>query len=390
MLPRKPRLTYANVTATLALFVALGGSSYAAVLISGKSIRDGSVTGRDIARSTLTGRHVRNGTLGVADLGVRLRKDLLTKAKGEPGPTGPTGARGDTGELGPAGAEGPKGDTGPKGSSGEAGSKGDTGEGGPTGPTGEQGPPGPSDVETDPAGTEQKDAATFSFGGSRRAAVGQQPNEPPTCCVAAGSGYVQVDSGTGRRTELTHYAFGSNIRSSGPDSNLFEFFLGSPGQLGAQLSVRGNGNGRGASVQARNAGDTSGIVIDYAEPLRPRLHLEDDGRVPGAVLGIENPQPNGGIALATRGVGAMEDHVTLDPLGTLKANGDVLFGDQTADKVLFHGSSASGAQGSDPGALDMLTADDVDTPAELAQRMNEERAAINLLRAALLQQGLVG
>src|SRR3954451_22225761 len=183
MLPRKPRLTYANVTATIALFVALGVSSYAAVRISGKSIRDGSVTGRDIARSTLTGRHVRNGTLGVADLGVRLRKDLLTKAKGEPGPTGPTGARGDAGEPGSAGAEGPKGDTGPKGSSGEAGTKGDTGEGGPTGPTGEQGPPGPSDVETAPAGTQQKDAATFDFGGARRAAIGQQANQPQACCV---------------------------------------------------------------------------------------------------------------------------------------------------------------------------------------------------------------
>lgn len=41
----RPRLSYANVVATLALFVALGGSSYAAVEISGSQIRDRSVPG---------------------------------------------------------------------------------------------------------------------------------------------------------------------------------------------------------------------------------------------------------------------------------------------------------------------------------------------------------
>jgi hypothetical protein len=33
-----PKLTYANVTATLALFIALGGSSYAAVKLTGKDV----------------------------------------------------------------------------------------------------------------------------------------------------------------------------------------------------------------------------------------------------------------------------------------------------------------------------------------------------------------
>jgi hypothetical protein len=41
----RPRLTYANVIATLALFVALGGSGYAAVQINGKVIKNGTIAG---------------------------------------------------------------------------------------------------------------------------------------------------------------------------------------------------------------------------------------------------------------------------------------------------------------------------------------------------------
>ena len=50
----RPRLTYANVIATLALFVALGGASYAAVTLPRDSVgsgqvRDGSLRLRDLA-----------------------------------------------------------------------------------------------------------------------------------------------------------------------------------------------------------------------------------------------------------------------------------------------------------------------------------------------------
>ena len=57
------RLSYANVVATLALFIALGGSSYAALTITGKNVRDGSLTGKDIKRNSLTGRQIREGRL---------------------------------------------------------------------------------------------------------------------------------------------------------------------------------------------------------------------------------------------------------------------------------------------------------------------------------------
>lgn len=58
------RLTYANVVATLALFVALGGSAVAASLISGKSIKPRSIPGNRLKNHTVTGQQVNLGKLG--------------------------------------------------------------------------------------------------------------------------------------------------------------------------------------------------------------------------------------------------------------------------------------------------------------------------------------
>jgi hypothetical protein len=61
------RLSYANVVASLALFAALGGSSYAAISITGAQVRDGSLTGRDVRDGSLTGRDVRDKSLLARD-----------------------------------------------------------------------------------------------------------------------------------------------------------------------------------------------------------------------------------------------------------------------------------------------------------------------------------
>lgn len=58
------RLSYANVVATLALFVALGGSSYAALSITGRDVRNGSLTYRDLKRNTLDGSRIAESRLG--------------------------------------------------------------------------------------------------------------------------------------------------------------------------------------------------------------------------------------------------------------------------------------------------------------------------------------
>lgn len=67
----RPRLSYANVIATLALFIALGGSSYAALKLPRNSVgaaqlRPGAVHSSDVA----------NGSLQAADLSGAARKAL--------------------------------------------------------------------------------------------------------------------------------------------------------------------------------------------------------------------------------------------------------------------------------------------------------------------------
>jgi hypothetical protein len=56
--------TYANVMATLAVFIALGGSSYAALNLTGRDIKDGSLTHRELKRNTLGGTKIRESKLG--------------------------------------------------------------------------------------------------------------------------------------------------------------------------------------------------------------------------------------------------------------------------------------------------------------------------------------
>jgi RNA polymerase sigma factor (sigma-70 family) len=55
--------SYTNVMSTLAVFIALGGSSYAAFRISGSDIKNRSIAGKKIKRNTLTGTQVRESRL---------------------------------------------------------------------------------------------------------------------------------------------------------------------------------------------------------------------------------------------------------------------------------------------------------------------------------------
>lgn len=59
----RKRLTYANVMSTLAVFIALGGSSYAAFTISGSSIKDRSITSKKLRANTLTGGQIKESRL---------------------------------------------------------------------------------------------------------------------------------------------------------------------------------------------------------------------------------------------------------------------------------------------------------------------------------------
>ena len=96
------RLSYANVVASLALFVALGGTGYAAITITGKNVKDASLTGRDVRNSSLTTADVKNGTLLKQDFKAGQLPAGPAGPPGAPGAPGVAGAKGDTGEPGTA------------------------------------------------------------------------------------------------------------------------------------------------------------------------------------------------------------------------------------------------------------------------------------------------
>jgi hypothetical protein len=108
----RDRLSYANVTATLALFVALGGSGYAAAKIRGKDIAPRTITAKHLKRGTLTGKELARGAVTAVKLSPALRARLPVDddqgfdsepLPGFDGLPGPPGDPGEPGEPGPPG-----------------------------------------------------------------------------------------------------------------------------------------------------------------------------------------------------------------------------------------------------------------------------------------------
>jgi hypothetical protein len=92
-------LSFANVVSVMALFVALGGSSYAAVQLSknsvgAKQIRKNAVGLSEIKKNAVRSGEVRNGALRAVDFGAG---QLPAGPKGDKGDTGDKGDKGDTG-----------------------------------------------------------------------------------------------------------------------------------------------------------------------------------------------------------------------------------------------------------------------------------------------------
>ena len=72
---------YATVTSTLALLVALGGTTYAAATISGKDIKNNSVSGKDIKDSSLDGKDLKDNSVSSADLATSTKTAFSTEAR---------------------------------------------------------------------------------------------------------------------------------------------------------------------------------------------------------------------------------------------------------------------------------------------------------------------
>jgi hypothetical protein len=112
----RPRLTYANVVASLALFVALGGVSWAAV-----TLPTGSVGTRQLKPGAVSTAKVRDRSLLARDF----KRGQLPR--GEPGLAGERGVPGPKGDKGDPGAPGEKGDPGAPGATNVVVRRQDTG-----------------------------------------------------------------------------------------------------------------------------------------------------------------------------------------------------------------------------------------------------------------------
>ncbi len=90
----RPHLTYANVMATAAMFIALGGSSYAAITITGKNVKNRSLTYKDLKKNTIGGSRVKESRLKTVPranrVGGRTAAQLLVKCPAGTFPTGGT------------------------------------------------------------------------------------------------------------------------------------------------------------------------------------------------------------------------------------------------------------------------------------------------------------
>lgn len=92
-------VSYANVTATLALFVALSGGAYAAL-----TLPPNSVGRRQLKPDAVNSAKVEDRSLRARDFRAG---QLPAGAQGPEGPQGPTGDKGDKGDKGDTGAQGP-------------------------------------------------------------------------------------------------------------------------------------------------------------------------------------------------------------------------------------------------------------------------------------------
>ncbi len=94
----KTHLSYANVMATIAVFVALGGTSYAATKLARNSVGSTQIRAKAVGSSELKSRAVtssklRSGSVTASKLSTGARNSL----RGPQGPVGPVGPTGPTG-----------------------------------------------------------------------------------------------------------------------------------------------------------------------------------------------------------------------------------------------------------------------------------------------------
>ena len=109
------KITPSLVISSIALIVALGGTTYAitalpANSVGTKQIRADAVTGKKIAKGAVGSEQIADGSVRATDLAPGV---IAQGAAGAQGPAGPAGPAGPTGPIGSTGAPGSQGAVGP-------------------------------------------------------------------------------------------------------------------------------------------------------------------------------------------------------------------------------------------------------------------------------------
>jgi hypothetical protein len=104
----RTRLSFANVMSVIAVFIALGGTTYAAVTLPKNSVKAKQIAKNGVGASEIKGSAVRTGEVKNGSL---LTQDfaagqLPQGAKGDKGDRGDRGDKGDTGDTGDTGTFG--------------------------------------------------------------------------------------------------------------------------------------------------------------------------------------------------------------------------------------------------------------------------------------------
>src|SRR4051812_40965395 len=93
----RARLSYANITATLALFIALGGTSYAALTLPRNSVGSAQIRKNAVGSSEIRSRAVGSSELRDRSINLNdLSSSVRTSLRGPQGPAGPAGPSGIT------------------------------------------------------------------------------------------------------------------------------------------------------------------------------------------------------------------------------------------------------------------------------------------------------
>jgi len=316
-----------------ALFIALGGTSYAAVAIEPGSVgsleiatggvgssevRDGQIRTRDLGRNAVTtskiapsavtasriapsavnSDDVENGSLVAEDFNPR---SLPAGKQGDPGPQGEKGDTGSQGAKGDTGPQGVKGDTGPQGVKGD---KGDTGAQGPKGDQGDQGSPDTPQqvldklITVDGAGS-GLDADLFDG----LSAADLQRRVTGTCVTGQYVRSISADGGVGCGTDadsggdITAVSAGTGL-TGGATSGAATLGLEVPMALSASAAVPT------ATMTQTGAGRAFLARIANAQSISEALRVEHNGIGSGVSIALTNSSNGGrGLDVAQAGTG---------------------------------------------------------------------------------------